>query len=133
MLQSIELGAAIGLLLDNMGALILRDERHNRFVLDAVSGGVTALLVFFGSLVILDGQLHPLLIFGSFLGMAVEHLLVGRWVKKWLVRVRRWWCKVCCSLPVKLTNMAQIIHFRSKTAKNKGKTSKKPPFFSKST
>ena len=94
LLQSIGLGIIIGLFLDGLAALMLRRVRRNQFILDVAFGGVTALLVFFGSLVILDGQLHPLLIFGSTAGLAVEHLSVGLWIRKWLMRMRRAYHKI---------------------------------------
>ena len=106
--QSLKLGVAIGLLLDGIAALILRDERQGRFVLDVVFGGVTALLVFLGSLVILDGQVHPLLIFGSSIGIIAEHFLIGLWVRNRLLRVRRWlW-----SFAKKVALVVRKIHFR---------------------
>ena len=110
LLQSVGLGAAIGLFLDGIAALILRDERQDRFVLDVVFGGVTALLVFLGSLVILDGQVHPLLIFGSSIGIIAEHFLIGLWVRNRLFRVRRWlW-----SFANKVAIVVRKIHFRPK-------------------
>ena len=117
LLQSIGLGATIGLFLDGLATLMLRRVRQNQFILDVALGGVTALLVFFGSLVILDGQLHPLLLFGSTAGMVVEHLVVGLWIRKWLMRMRRVCHKIWRSTVERTMNAVRNFPFRQKNSK----------------
>lgn len=80
-LQSVVLGMPVGLLLDVLTGLLDCGGRRHRLWQDVFFGPVAALLIFLGSLVIMDGHLHPLLLFGSFLGMIAEHVSLG-----WLVR-----------------------------------------------
>lgn len=39
-------------------------------------------MLFLGSLVIMDGQLHPLLLIGVGIGLLLEHLTMGRYLSK---------------------------------------------------
>ena len=48
------------------------------FFLDIMFCVLSALLTFGSALLIMDGQLHPLLLFGIFTGGVVEHYSIGR-------------------------------------------------------
>ena len=92
--QSICLGIMIGILLDIFSGLERNRTRIYRFWLDVLFGPLAAILLFLGSLVIMDGQMHPLLIFGAFVGLLLEHLTLGRYLSKAVVFLRKWCCKV---------------------------------------
>lgn len=88
LLQSIGLGFIVGFCLDSVTAVTQRSARRRWRLSDMLFGPIAALLVFLGALVIMDGQLHPLLILGSFWGMLAEHFTLGIWVGKLLQKVR---------------------------------------------
>ena len=67
---------------------------HKTFLwVDIVFGPVSAVVTFCGALLIMDGQLHPILLFGIFLGMAISHFSIGRFlcgaVRKMRISARR--------------------------------------------
>ena len=82
MLQSICIGLAQGVIFDTMTGVGKRLKPICRLCLDVGYGPVAGLLLFFGSLVIMDGQLHPLLLVGSTLGLVIEHVTVGLYLSK---------------------------------------------------
>ena len=81
LLQSIYLGTLQGLLLDFMTGFGSVSGRKRWRWSDVLFGPLAALITFFGALIIMDGQLHPLLLFGVFLGMLLEHLTVGGMIR----------------------------------------------------
>lgn len=87
--QSVMVGAVICVGFDLVTALTQRQPHRSYLIFDVIIGPVAALLVFFGALSIMDGQLHPLLITGSFLGILAEHFTLGVWLKKFVRRVLR--------------------------------------------
>ena len=71
------------------------------FVLDVVFGLLAAWFTFCASLVIMDGQLHPLLFLAMGLGMVSEHACIGRWVSRGVcgaVKLCGWLRKQMCML-----------------------------------
>ena len=89
LLQSIGLGIAQGLLLDVLTGFARIPKHHRWLWTDVLFGPLAALITFFGALVIMDGQLHPLLLFGTFSGMLLEHISVGRCICRFVRFVRR--------------------------------------------
>lgn len=89
LLQSVGLGFVVGLLLDTVTSFVPPMRRHGYLWTDVVFGPFAAVVTFFGALVIMDGQLHPLLLFGVFFGMLIEHISVGIFMHKVLWNVRR--------------------------------------------
>jgi len=92
LLESGGLGVLLGLLFDIMGGFVhggTRD-RWRLFLADVFFGLLAALVTFFGSLAIMDGQMHPLLFGGCLLGFLAEHVGPGRQVGRLVCRLRRW-------------------------------------------
>lgn len=87
--ESICLGLIIGILLDLFSGLGRGQSRGYRFWLDVLFGPLVAVLLFLGSLVILDGQLHPLLFFGSLCGAVLEHFTIGTYLSKFVFLLRK--------------------------------------------
>lgn len=77
------------MLLDFVSGLERNRSRVYRFWLDVAFGPLAAVLLFLGSLVIMDGQLHPLLLLGALLGLVLEHLTVGVYLSKTVFFLRK--------------------------------------------
>lgn len=88
-LQSVLLGCVQGVLLDILTGFARVSHRKKWLWTDVVFGPMAAVITFLGALVIMDGQLHPLLLFGVFSGMAIEHLLVGGWLSRCITQACR--------------------------------------------
>lgn len=95
LLQSVCLGAIEGLCLDAITALIPSGKRSVYFWIDVAFGPFAAVVTFFGALAIMDGQLHPLLLFGVFLGMLIEHVSLGILLHKIVLKTRKRCDKMC--------------------------------------
>lgn len=98
-LESLPWGMLVGLLFDiNSGIIRTKVRMTGAVLLDSVFGVLAAGITFFGALVIMDGQLHPLLFCGILSGFLLEHYTVGKAVAFCLARgVRalrqiRLWC-----------------------------------------
>lgn len=89
LLRSAAVGIGIGLLFDVISGF-WRGKKYRRqlYAADAILGVVAALITFFGALIIMDGQLHPVLFCGVLLGMLSEHYIVGRWLSFFLWKLR---------------------------------------------
>lgn len=87
--QSICLGGVIGILLDVFSGLERNQTRMYRLFLDVIFGPLAAVIMFLGSLVIMDGQLHPFLFFGILVGLFLEHLTLGRYLSQIVVIARK--------------------------------------------
>ena len=87
--QSICLGMGIGIVLDFLSGWGRGRSRRYRIWLDVLFGPVSAVMLFFGSLVIMNGQLHPLLFFGVLIGAVLEHLTVGRYLSRVITFARK--------------------------------------------
>ena len=85
---SICLGGMIGIVLDFFSGWGRNRTRTYCFWLDVAFGPIAAVLLFIGSLVIMDGQLHPLLLLGALFGLALEHVTIGVLVSKTVVLLR---------------------------------------------
>ena len=88
LLQSIGLGAFQGFALDVITGFTRPLTQRKWLWMDVMFGPMAAVCTFFGALVVMDGQLHPLLLFGVTLGMAAEHVLIGGWMCRILRRGR---------------------------------------------
>ena len=140
--QCAPIGACIGLFFDcTSGWLRDRSCRRKLFVADVVFGGFSAIITFFGALVVLDGQLHPMLFVGVLTGFLAEHCLFGKWMGWLLFRLR-----VCGARAMRSAvrwSDRKILDFcsfwkrwltnREKMRKNQNKIRKKAGFFQKST
>lgn len=96
LLESGGLGVLLGLIFDIVGGFV-RGGVHSRwrlFLADVFFGLLAALVTFFGSLAIMDGQMHPLLFGGCLLGFLAEHIGPGRQVGRLVCRLRRWMRRV---------------------------------------
>lgn len=81
------IGVIIGFLFDMFSGWFRgRAYRHRLFVADAVLGALSAVITFFGALVVMDGHLHPLLFFGLLIGFFLEHYTVGAILGRLLCR-----------------------------------------------
>ena len=89
LLQSIVLGVLQGLCLDLVTNLFVERRRRKWLWTDVLFGPLAAIITFFGALVIMDGQLHPLLFLGIALGMLAEHVTIGTLISFLLRYVRR--------------------------------------------
>lgn len=87
-LECIPWGAAIGVLFDvNCGFIRAKISRVAAFLLDSLFGAVAACITFFCGLAIMDGQIHPLLLFGILTGFLLEHYTLGRLVSYALAKL----------------------------------------------
>lgn len=89
LLQSTMVGMMQGAVLDIVTGLYRFKKGRYWVWTDALFGPFAAVTTFFGALVIMDGQLHPLLIFGTFLGMLAEHVALGRFICAGMRKIRR--------------------------------------------
>lgn len=72
-------GVLIGGLFDvNSGMIRASRKKMTILLLDGVFGPVAACITFFCALVVMDGQIHPLLLFGILSGFLLEHYTLGR-------------------------------------------------------
>ena len=83
------MGVMIGILLDIFNGLGRNRSRAYRFWLDVIFGPLAAVMLCLGSLAIMDGQLHPLLLFGAFVGVVLERLTIGRYLSNSVAYLRR--------------------------------------------
>lgn len=83
------MGVMIGILLDIFNGLGRNRSRAYRFWLDVIFGPLAAVMLCLGSLAIMDGQLHPLLLFGAFVGVVLERLTIGRYLSNSVAFLRR--------------------------------------------
>lgn len=88
LLQCAAVGLVQGLVLDVMTGLRRRSPRKRWRLTDVLFGPIAAFITFVGALVIMDGQLHPILFFGIAVGMLAEHVTVGVWLQWMLRRLR---------------------------------------------
>ena len=89
LLQSMCLGVVQGVLFDIVTGIGRSFSQSWRVIWDALLGPLTAIITFCGALIIMDGQLHPLLLGGSVIGMLLEHLTIGRWLSALVVVICR--------------------------------------------
>ena len=75
--ESVCLGVLLGILLGIFSGLGRNLKRVNRFWLDVLFGPLAGIILFLGSLVIMDGQLHPFLLLGALVGMLLVYMTVG--------------------------------------------------------
>ena len=142
LLESVWLGVWVGAAFDLItGIGRSMHRRHVTFALDVFFWIVAALITFFGSLVITDGRLHPLLFAGVLMGATAEHFLIGRIIGKWLcflvtlfrrcsMAVSRQWGRMIRRVSA---FVASLVRFAAKGAKESEKSRKKLNFFRKKT
>lgn len=88
LLQSILLGVVLGLLFELFTAWVrLSQSPVVKFMLDTLYGAASGVVTFFSALIITDGQMHPLLFFGSFCGFLCEHYSMGRFFSRGIYRI----------------------------------------------
>ncbi len=121
LLQSVGLGIVEGLLLDTVTSFIPPVKRNCYFWTDVAFGPFAAVVTFFGALVIMDGQLHPILFMGCALGMILEHVILGMWLAKWIYCMRLFFGKIGVFLGSTLKSMGRITKKRRKSRKNREK------------
>ena len=81
------IGVAIGGLFDVFSGWFRgRAYRRRLFAADVLLGALSAVITFFGALVVMDGHLHPLLFFGLLFGFLLEHYTVGKMIGRFLCR-----------------------------------------------
>lgn len=142
--QSCVLGIALGFIFDffNVPSKAQRRRRLTVFLCDVIFFVIAAIVTFYFSLAVMDGRMHPLLFCGSFLGLAVEHLVVGRLFSRLLYRAvcfigsifRRlfqWLCALFGRIFSAISRLLLLL--RSKIGKNAEKLQKKSDFFQKNT
>ena len=81
-LQSAILGILLGVLFDLITGLMRNKSKAFRSCADILFGPFAAIISFLAALVIMDGQMHPLLFAGCFVGGFIEHISVGVWISK---------------------------------------------------
>ena len=89
LMQSVVLGALQGLLLDVITGCTYVGGHRRWLWTDVLFGPLAGLITFFGALIIMDGQLHPVLLIGIFLGMLIEHVIIGSYVCRLVHYIRR--------------------------------------------
>ena len=91
LLQSVGLGVLLGVSFDLLNGVCRAIRRRWVVVLlDALFGVFAALVTFFGALVMMDGQLHPLLFMGALFGFITEHSGIGTALSRFVCRLCRW-------------------------------------------
>ena len=125
LLQSVGLGVGIGLLFDLLtGVGRACRRRMSVFLLDVLFGVLAGLITFFAALAIMDGELHPLLFFGCFVGFAAEHGTVGSILSRWTCAILRGVgtvcrraCRVLDALLMKIAvKTRSVFRFKAKSA-----------------
>ena len=94
--ESLLLGAAQGLLLDLLFGCNTKLYKCRYHWTDILFGPMAAVVTFCGALVIMDGQLHPLIFLGGAVGLVWEHILMGRHVSRWIriiFRITKKWIR----------------------------------------
>ncbi len=88
--QCVPCGVIIGLVFEINSGLIRCDTRKPfQYCLDGIFGVIAAILTFFCALVLMDGQLHPVLFLGVLCGFLMEHFTIGRFVEWGIVSLSR--------------------------------------------
>lgn len=122
LLQSVMLGMLQGLLLDLLTGMVRILPRKRWLWTDIVFGPIAAIITFCGALIILDGQLHPLLFFGVFLGMVTEHVAIGVWVcgvvRRARKQIHRWWDGLLVMWGLWRRKMWSLVGCKRKCAQN---------------
>lgn len=127
LLQSIILGVMQGFALDVITGFVSSSKRKRWLWTDIAFGPLAAVVTFFGALVIMDGQLHPLLLFGVFLGMAAEHIVVGVWMGRIIRRARflvqkslQMGCGLFAQMAVRFVRRVKSVHLHRAKRPKKG-------------
>lgn len=79
-------GFGIGVGFDVINGIGRTYAKTRRFLSDVLFCCFTAIVTLFTSLVLNHGNLHPVLILGIFIGMFVEHRVIGCFVSKFVYR-----------------------------------------------
>ena len=140
--QSVAFGGCLGFVFDlfNLPSKSSRRCRVMTFVCDVVFFAVAAIATFYYSLAVMDGRMHPLLFFGTAIGMVVQHLLIGRYFSRVLYLFGRCFCRLiqragkCITIPLRVVYFAIFAFIAAawtKIRKNVRKVRKKSRFFEK--
>lgn len=79
-------GFGIGVVFDVVNGIGRTYGKTRRFLFDVLFCCFTAIVTFFTSLILNYGYLHPVLILGIFIGLLVEHRVIGCFVSKFVYR-----------------------------------------------
>lgn len=130
LLQSFMLGGLLGLCLDIATGLFTARKRRRWLWSDVLFGPFAAVITFLGALIIMDGQLHPLLFIGVALGMLTEHVTVGghlcrgvRDIRLWVGKCARKGCYYGSVLAMLCYRKLVLLFCRSKKHRNSEKIS----------
>lgn len=95
--RSVVVGLMIGVLFDVFtGWGRIRRSKVKTFLLDVTFCLISSVITFFAALVIMNGQLHPLLLFGIALGAVIVHITVGQIISSLVAWMGRFFGKVSC-------------------------------------
>lgn len=130
LLQSVGLGYVEGLLLDTLTSFIPSVRRCDYLWTDVAFGPFAAVVTFFGALAIMDGQLHPLLLFGVFLGMLIEHVSLGILLHKIVLKTRKR-CDKMCRFLIQSSECLKKVRIRDKKSFKKVENNEKSASFFK--
>ena len=79
--ECIPIGTILGFLFEiNSSFVRLSARKSTKYFLDSLFGLLASVVTFFTALVIMDGQLHPILFLGIGFGFFCEHIVLGRLV-----------------------------------------------------
>lgn len=93
--RSVVVGLMIGVLFDVFtGWGRIKRSKTKTFLLDVAFCLISSVITFFAALIIMNGQLHPLLLFGIALGVVVVHISVGQIISSVVVWLGRFFGKV---------------------------------------
>ena len=121
------LGAVFGIF---NGVGHIRNRRGRVFLLDVLYFVLAAVITFFSSLVVMDGQLHPLLFIGILCGAVISYLLLGRFLSRLVCMTGRRITRIAAQSSLYMRKMRKNMAI---IAKNAVKPIKNAIFFSKKT
>ena len=137
LLQCVVLGTLQGFLLDILTGVACVRKRRKWLWTDVLFGPIAAIITFFGALVIMDGQLHPILLLGVFGGMALEHVSMGIVIRRTVACIRFWTAQSLCFLYRFFLRIGvavgRLLVLRGRASKNTEKQRKICRFFKKKT
>ena len=116
LLPAIFVGVGLGVVLDIFSSCSFRRRKWR--LIDTLFGPFAALITFGAALVILDGQLHPLLFGGMLVGIVLERQTIGIWLR-FAVRHLR---KTSGRMRKTLANIVHKSNFNENQSENSQKT-----------
>ena len=81
LVECIPCGAILGFFFElTSGFVRFSTSKSTKYLYDVLYGMMASVVTFFTALVIMDGQLHPILFLGIGFGFICEHIMLGRLV-----------------------------------------------------